>query len=162
LIDSEGSGFAGGLSIYKGPSGDGGHKYAAQFDVRKLLPLTGVHKLRVYLAGHGPLAEITIKAADLGVAGYIDGATSSGIKGWVNSFKLREPLKVAIRVDGKFVADLTADEPRPDLLVWGFANGACGFNLQASLLRDVRPGSEVSVLLDDKTHLSNSPLRFEP
>ena len=48
--------------------------------------------------------------------------TESGISGWaVNNASPWERVEVQLFVDGKFVADAVANEPRPDVLAAGWA-----------------------------------------
>ena len=58
-------------------------------------------------------------------SGSLDGADSSGVRGWVvDRARAGEAVEVQLYVDGRFVADTFADQPRPDVSAKGYAPDA--------------------------------------
>ena len=55
-------------------------------------------------------------------SGSLDSADSSGVRGWVvDRARAGESVEVQLYVDGQFVADSLADQPRPDVSAKGYA-----------------------------------------
>ena len=55
-------------------------------------------------------------------SGSLDSAGASGVRGWVvDRASAGEAVEVQLYVDGRFVADALADQPRPDVSAKGFA-----------------------------------------
>jgi hypothetical protein len=55
-------------------------------------------------------------------SGSLDSADPSGVRGWVvDRARAGESVEVQLYVDGQFVADSLADQPRPDVAAKGYA-----------------------------------------
>lgn len=55
-------------------------------------------------------------------SGSLDSADSSSVRGWVvDRARAGEAVEVQLYVDGQFVADSFADQPRPDVAAKGYA-----------------------------------------
>jgi hypothetical protein len=55
-------------------------------------------------------------------SGALDNADGSSVRGWVvDRARPDAPVEVQLYVDGKFVSDAPADQPRPDVSAKGFA-----------------------------------------
>lgn len=70
-------------------------------------------------------------AAPDGFAGRFDGIRGGYAVGWATD--RREPdrlVTVALRIDGRVVAEATANRPRPDVQAAGFGRGSGGFSLR--------------------------------
>lgn len=153
--------FAAGL-LTPAPSADAGKmSYAGRLPLLVLLPADSDKPLTLHVSGRRAAVPFLASARAVGVAGYIDQASSEGISGWAADLKRpRHRITLDVMAGERRLGRVTANEPRPDLVAFGVHINS-GFTVPKAMLKTLLPGETVSVLLEGtRTHLINSPQRF--
>jgi hypothetical protein len=133
-------------------------EYRVDLPINNLIPIAGATHLDARVFGRLIAEKVEITANDIGIMGYVDVVSSSGIAGWVCSVESTEPLLVTLRVDGAPLTTSLAEHPRLDLKEWNLKNVGCGFAFAEELVARIPKGAEVSVTVGDPgIHLVNSP-----
>ena len=135
--------------------------YACTLPLLGLLPIDGSLPLTVFVSGRRLEPPLTGEAQAVGLAGYVDQASSEGIAGWAAD--LRDPerrLTIDVIVGDQHIGTVAAALPRPDLAAIGVV-APCGFAIPKEMFKDLRSGELLSLLIaGTPTHLIHSPLKL--
>ena len=139
--------------------GGGRSRFVCTLPLQTLLPIQSVVSLSVFVGGRRLQPPLMGQAQAVGLAGYVDHASSEGITGWAAD--LRDPgqsLTIDVISAGRRLGTVLASCPRPDLAGIGVVS-ACGFTVPKEMFRELRNGDSLSLLVaGTPTHLIHSPL----
>jgi GT2 family glycosyltransferase len=127
-----------------------------------LVPVNGTLRLQLRVGGR-PAAVIELSPADMGYAGYLDGAAER-VQGWVVSLgRERRRTSVDIWINGAVVATVPANALRNDVRAIGIETGRCGFSYALPKGFDDSKGYLLAATLAGTgVHLCGSPLQVPP
>lgn len=104
--------------------------YRFSIALARLAPLGAPSVLRPIIAGAAYAAELPLAAAEMQLAGYVEGVDEGAVRGWAADLaRPDQALEMRLLEDGLEVARALADQPRPDLAKVGLGAGRGGFAL---------------------------------
>ena len=107
---------------------------------------------------------ISLTAEGSGFLGCLDAASPGHVEGW--AIDLRNPgrrVRLDVFVDTERVAEVTANEPRPDVERLGLGDSECGFAVALPEHREPMARRRIGVrLAGQATELAGSPLVIDP
>ncbi len=111
-----------------------------------------------------PAPLITLTPDSIGFLGCLDRASPHYVEGWaINLRRPERPVRVDVVVNAEPVANLRADEPRPDLASLGLGAINCGFSAHLPEHADPSARRRIAVRLAGlRTELAGSPVHLDP